>query len=48
MKTYRLKIKEKCLYYVEKGDKKHKISFGYSRIKLLSTGDIINFVRRQI
>ena len=48
MKTYRLKIKEEYLYCVEKGDKKRKISFGYSRIKLLSTGDIINFVRKQI
>jgi len=25
MKTYRLKIKEKCLYYAEKGDKNTKL-----------------------
>ena len=29
MKTYRLKIKEKYLCYIEKGDKKYEIRVGY-------------------
>ena len=45
MKTYRLKIKEKYLRYLEKGDKKYEIRVGYSRIKLISTGDIVDFGR---
>lgn len=45
MKTYRLKIKEKYLHYLEKGDKKYEIRVGYSRIKLISTGDIVDFGR---
>lgn len=43
MKTHRLKIKEKYLRFLEKGDKKYEIRVGYSRIKLISTGDIIDF-----
>ena len=43
MKTYRLKIKEKYLRYIEKGDKKYEIRVGYPQIKLISIGDVIDF-----
>lgn len=43
MKTYRLKIKEKYLRYLEKGDKKYEIRVGYPQIKLISIGDVIDF-----
>ena len=43
MKTYRLKIKEKYLRYLEKGDKKYEIRVGYPQIKLISISDVIDF-----